>query len=221
MKKEKNKIFIIATSFLSILILIIGTTFSYFTISAQSKLNAVAVEAGKIKLGLGVSSIYTGHNLIPTDDKDIMVAYKQKCLDDYNYGACLAYGFEIFNYYKSQSIIGHINFEVEGIENLSYMILDENDEVYLNKTSVSGDTSKMSLGPSFTLKGATLNKPVSKKFVLLVWLSNLENIEQNENDSGGKFSATVTYESVYGGKLTGTIVGYKSDSQDTSQIGDV
>lgn len=220
MKKEKYKNFILITSFLSIVILLIGTTFSYFTISAKSKHDAVLVEAEKVMLGLGVSPIYTGHRLIPTNDEDIMKAYNQRCIDDYQNGACLAYGLEIFNYSKAYPILGKIDFEVEGIENLSYIVLDEDDNVYHPKTSIKGDTIGMSLGPSFKLDDATDLKPSSRKFVLIVWLTNLKDKDQSDFDAGGHFDAKVTYESIYGGNLTATVEGYQKESDDTSQIGD-
>lgn len=219
MKKEKYKTFIIVTSFISIIILLIGTTFSYFTISAKSKHDAVLVEAEKVMLGLGVSPLYTGYKLIPTDDEDIMKAYNQKCIDDYKNGACLAYGLEIFNYSKAYPITGRIDFTVEGIENLSYIVLDEEENVYQPKTSITGDTTAMSLGPSFKLNDATDLNPTSRKFILIVWLTNLKDKDQSDFDAGGSFSAKVTYESIYGGKLTATVDGYQQDGNDISQIG--
>lgn len=219
MKKEKYKKFAIVTSFISIIILLIGATFSYFTISAKSDHDAVLVEAEKVMLGLGVSPLYTGHKIIPTNDEDIMKAYNQKCIDDYKNGACLAYGLEIFNYSKAYPIIGKIDFTVEGIKNLSYMVLDEDDNVYQPKTSIKGDAIGMSLGPSFKLDDATDLKPSSRKFVLIVWLTNLKDKDQSDFDAGGHFDAKVTYESIYGGKLTATVEGSQKDSNDTSQIG--
>ncbi|MBQ8193307.1 MAG: hypothetical protein IJZ46_04495 [Bacilli bacterium] len=220
MKENKINIFLLITSILSISILVIGGTFSYFSLRTMSKMNAIAVEAGKVKIGLGVSPVYTGHPLIPTNDSDIIKAYNQKCLDDYQNGACLAYGLEIFNFHKSESVIGKIDFTVEGIENLSYMVLDENNNVYLDKTSIKGTTNGMSLGPSFILADASGTNPISKKFTLLIWLTNI-NKDQTDMDAGGKFSAVVTYESIYGGKLTATVEGYEKEGNDTAQIGDV
>jgi len=220
MKKDIYKKFTLITSFISILILLIGTTFSYFTITAKSEHDAVVVEAERVLLGLGVSPIYTGHKIIPTNDEDIMKAYKRKCVDDYQNGACLAYGLEIFNYSKAYPIIGKIDFTVEGIKNLSYMVLDENDNIYLDKTSITGNTTNMPLGPNFKLKDATNINPSSKKFVLLVWLTNLKDEDQSDYDAGGSFNAKVTYESIYGGKLTATVDGYQKESEDITQIGD-
>ena len=133
-KQNKVNIFLLITTIFSTLILLIGATFSYFSTRNMSKMNALAVEAGKVRLGLSVSALSTGHKLIPTNDSDIMTAYKQNCIDDYGNGACSLYEFEVYNFNKSQDVIGKIDFNVSKIENLSYMILDENDNVYLSKT---------------------------------------------------------------------------------------
>lgn len=221
MKQNKINVFLLVTSILSTFILLIGATFSYFSTRNMSKMNALSVEAGKVRLGLGVSPLYTGYKLIPTNDSDIMTAYNQKCLDDYGYGACLAYEFEVYNFNLKQDVIGKIDFNVEGIENLSYMVLDENDTIYLDKTSVgNGITKDLPLGEHFILEDATELNSKSKKFKLIIWLTNLEQ-DQNETDAGGQFSATITFSSVYGGKLTATIDGYESSDNNTSHLGGV
>ena len=98
--KNSNKInkFLLVTTILSMTILLIGGTFSYFTLSTMSKMDVLAVSAGKVRLGLGVSPVYTGYPIIPLKDEYISVAYKQKCKDDLDRGACLAYGLEVFNF---------------------------------------------------------------------------------------------------------------------------
>ena len=221
MKQNKINMFLLVTSILSTFILLIGATFSYFNTRNMSKMNALAVEAGKVRLGLGVSPLYTGYKLIPTNDSDIMTAYNQTCLDDYGSGACLAYEFEVYNFNLKQDVIGKIDFNVEGIENLSYIVLDENDTIYLDKTSVgNGITKDLPLGEHFILEDATELNSKSKKFKLIIWLTNLEQ-DQNETDAGGQFSATITFSSVYGGKLTATIDGYESSDNNTSHLGGV
>ena len=117
MKNNKINIFLLATSILSILILLIGATFSYFTISTMSRMNALVVESGQVKIGLGVSPIYSGHALIPLKDEYISKAYNQKCLDDLNRGSCLAFGLEVFNFSKAQDVEGTIDFYINGIGN--------------------------------------------------------------------------------------------------------
>lgn len=219
MKQNKVNVFLLVTTIFSTLILLLGATFSYFSTRNMSKMNALAIEAGKVRLGLGVSPLYTGHKLIPTNDSDIMLAYKNKCIDIYNNGACLVYGFEVSNFNNEQEIIGKIDFNVNHIDNLSYMVLDENDEIYLDKTSVSnGENVNLPLGDSFILEKATEFGSTSKKFKLIIWLTNL-NEAQEEVDSAGNFNAVITFSSVYGGKLTASVEGYESSLNTVSDLG--
>lgn len=212
---EKNKInkFLLATSILSMTILLIGATYSYFSMSAMSKMNALSVEAGKVRIGLGVSPIYTGYDLIPLKDELIDTAYENKCLDYLGRGACLAYGIEVFNFSKSQTVDGVINFKVNGIQNLTYMVLDENGNVYQDALHIGTGSKDLPLGPTFSLADASAIPSTSKKFTILIWLSENYKV-QDETDSNGNFSAVVTYSSINGGKLTATVDGTKMDMQD-------
>lgn len=218
MKENKANIFLTATSVISMFILLIGTTFSYFSVSNKSKYDAVSVEANKINLALSISPLYTGHKLIPTNDKDIMKAYENKCVDLYTNGACIAYTLELTNFSSKQDIIGHIDFTVNGIQNLSYMVLDEKDNVYLDKTAIIGNTMGMPLGSNFVLD-ATKTSPASKKFTLIVWLTNLPDKDQTDFDAGGSFEAAVSYESVFGNKLTATVNGFGEENGSVSELG--
>ncbi len=219
MRENKLNVFLLITSVLSISILVIGATYSFFTMSTMSKVNAVSVEAGKVQLGLGISPIYTGYKLVPMNDEDVMKAYHQKCLDNIGSGACLAYGIEVFNFADSQDIIGKIDFNLNGIANLSYLVLDENNNIYLNNTKVGENGTNMPLGDSFTLNNGSSTAPFSRKFVLILWISNLDR-NQNEEDMGGVFSATVTYSSVLGGRITATVDGETGLSAQTALVGE-
>ena len=88
---KKTNIFLIVTSIFSMIIISIGATFSYFTVSSMSKVDAISAEAGKLQIGLGVSPVYSGYPLIPLKDELIDKAYSQRCKDDNDNGACLAY----------------------------------------------------------------------------------------------------------------------------------
>lgn len=218
MESYRSNKFLFVTSVLSMIILLIGTTFSYFTISTQSETDALAVKSEKIELGLSILPLYTGHKLIPTNDKDIMLAYENKCVDLHNYGACLAYDIEVVNYNKSQDMIGKIDFEVEGIDNLSYIILDENNNIYQDKKNIANGVSvNMPLGEHFILGDAINNVPTKKKFVLLIWLTNLDK-NQNETDAGGNFTASVSYSAVAGSKISGSINGFGDNSVDEAEL---
>ena len=193
-EKNSNKInkFLLVTTILSMTILLIGGTFSYFTLSTMSKMDALAVSAGKVRLGLGVSPVYTGYPIIPLKDEYISVAYKQKCKDDLDRGACLAYGLEVFNFEEKSEIEGIIDFHLNGLENLSY-----------------------SLGKAFTLSKAVDGITPSKKFTLLIWLTDNNDV-QDETDAGKSFSADITYRTSEGGRLTASVDGKQAENSDPS-----
>ena len=217
-EKNSNKInkFLLVTTILSTTILLIGGTFSYFTLSTMSKMNALAVSAGKVRLGLGVSPVYTGYPIIPLKDEYISVAYKQKCKDDLDRGACLAYGLEVFNFEEKSEIEGIIDFHLNGLENLSYMVLDENDNVYLDITHINKDNpTNLSLGKAFTLAKAVDGITPSKKFTLLIWLTDNNDV-QDETDAGKSFSADITYRTSEGGRLTASVDGKQAENSDPS-----
>ena len=218
MSDNKSSKILIVTSILSMFILIVGTTFSYFSISNKSDDDALVVKSATVDLMLDITSKFVGHKLIPTNDEDIMIAYNNKCVDIYGFGACLAYDIDVSNGSSKQDLIGTIDFTIAGIENLSYMLLDENGDIYLEKTSIKGDdTNGMSLGEHFILDDASLENRTRKKFVLIIWLTNLEEI-QDEFDAGGTFSASITYQSVLGNKLTGSINGYGEENGEVSEL---
>lgn len=216
---RKTNIFLIVTSVFSMIIILIGATFSYFTISSMSKVDAISAESGKLQIGLGVSPVYSGYPLIPLRDELIDKAYSQNCKDDNGNGACLAYTLEVFNFADANEVEGFIDFTIEGIENLSYKMLDENGNDYLDINHI--DSSKsigLSLGKPFYLEKGSEQNSYSKKFTLLIWLTDIGEAQDRE-DSNGKFSATVTYRTSEGGRLTATVEGMEDSTKGSSVIG--
>lgn len=218
MKENKAKKFLIVTSFLSIIILLIGTTFSFFTYDTKSKQNALALSAAQIRISLGVSNLYTGKLLIPLKDDLIMTAYQDhKCTDYYGWGACQAYSLELFNDSKEVKIESFIDFELSGVENLSYMVLDEEERIYKDITHVDAKNPKgLSLGEDFTIPDGSVHQ-TSKKLILLIWLTDTEKL-QDETDAGGSFTAAVTFRTREGSQLTGFVQGIESSVKATSVI---
>ena len=218
MKETKAKKILILTSFLSIVILLISTTFSFFTYDTQSKNNALAIQASQIRINLGVSNLYTGKLLIPLKDDLIMKAYKEySCVDSYGWGACQAYSLELFNAAGEVEIESFIDFNLNGVENLTYMVLDEDENIYKDITHVDSDNpSGLSLGDKFILSDGSLEQ-TSKKLILLIWLSDIGDI-QDKDDAGGSFTASVTFRTSAGSELTGFVQGIKSTVEATSVI---
>ena len=217
MGNRVNKI-MLGLSVISMFIFLLSVTFSYFSVSQRSKQDAVLATAGSVRIGLGVSPLYTGHKIIPLRDQDVNIAYERECIDDDGYGACLAYSLEVFNYELSTEIEGIIDFELNGIENLSYMIFDDNNNVYKDITHIDvNNSSGLSLGNNFVLDEASDGGSTSKKFVLLLWLSD-NNMPQDITDAGKLFSATITFRTPFGKGITANVDGIKDGSNNGSAV---
>lgn len=191
---KKNK-FMMIISILVLVVFLLGTTFSFFAASTISDQN-LDFAAANFSAGVTISELYGGKSLIPMNDFDVMVGYNNQCVDKYGYGACYAYNIHIENTGDKSSYVGTINFDVNDIENLKYLVLDEENNKYVEDTLISGDDQTLG-------NGFELDTGESRDFVLVVWLSNLSG-PQDDQDAGGNFSASVTYESAYGNRITGT-----------------
>ena len=206
MEAKEKKGFLLMIYIFCIIIMLFGITFSYFTARARSKNNALDVKSGHLSLGLEVASKYTGYSLIPLNDSDVMKAYHNKCLDDNGMGACSAYDIIVTNDSARQDVVGSINFDIEHISNLSYLVLDEEENVYQNITKIEKSTNNMPLGSNFILESALeTGIPTKKKFTLIIWLSNFD--YNQVEDRGGNFTASISYNSIYGQKLSSTVSG--------------
>lgn len=196
---QGNK-FLPIISILSLIFIFIGTTFSFFTVVNGSSEGAVLSKSARVGVNVTVALLYDGHSLVPMNDSDIWKAYENECVDLDNRGACQAYTIDIENNGDQFDYQGKINFSIGNITNLNYMVLDEDDHEYHPATRiVSG--SDMDLGDSFTL-------PVDghRQLKLLIWLSNYDR-DQNDEDGGGSYNALISFETVSGYKITGSISG--------------
>ncbi len=207
--KDKRGLLLMIYIF-SFVIMLFGVSFSYFTAKTRSENNALNIKSGHLSLELEVAQKYSGHKLIPTDDTDIMKAYHNKCVDDVGNGACVAYDIIVSNKTAKQDVVGTINFNIDHIENLNYLVLDEEEKLFQNITRISKSAENMPLGSNFILDSALeTGIPTERKFTLVIWLSNYD-YDQKE-DKGGFFEASITYNSIYGQKLSSTISGSEKE----------
>ena len=195
----KGNKFLSVISTLSFIFILLGGTFSFFTLYRGSSEGAVQANAAQFGANITISSIYTDNKLIPMNDSDIFTAFSDqyKCVDSHGYGACDAYLLTIENIGEALDYEGTINFSIDGITNLNYMILDESDNIYVNTTRIVAGND-MTLGNAFTLP-----KEGTKVFKLLIWLSNYDR-SQNIEDNG-TYNATISYVTNNGSMITGSI----------------
>lgn len=196
---KKSNVFSIVWS-LAFVFMVIGATFSYFNTQNSSTTGAVAAGSGHVGINLLVTPLFEAKPLIPMDDGDIWKAYDNECIDDNDYGACQAYSVDVVNNGGDSDYSGVINFSIGDITNLNYMVLDEDDNVYVAKTHINSGTDQ-TMGNSFTLLDGE-----TKNFKLLIWLSNYSR-NQDEEDAGGTYSASMTFQSAGGYKISGAISG--------------
>ncbi len=196
--KKNNFLFII--SVLTLIFIVLGATFSFFRVEASSSEGAVTVGAANLNIVVDVQPLYIGKVLIPLDNDKVMTAFNNSCVDNNDNGACQAYTISIDNAGQNADYAGIINFTLNGITNLNYMVLDENNNVYQDITNIVSGTDQ-SLGPEFNLLDGG-----SKNYTLIIWVPNF-NRPQDTEDAGGSFNAAVTYETSYGSRITGTFSG--------------
>lgn len=196
----KHNKFLSAVYVLTFFCVLIGSTFAYFTTSSQSNSGAIASKSARVGINLLVEPLYADKPLIPMNNKDVMKAYAQNCIDDNDNGACRTYTITLKNIGEALDYKGTVNFSLNNIKNLNYLILDENDDVYVDIQKIEAGTEQ-SLGPTIDL-----NENESKVFKLIIWVPNFDYI-QDDFDSNGSFNAKITYKSSNNNQISGSISG--------------
>ena len=184
---------------LTFLFVVVGTTFSYFTNRNTSGEGAVSAKAAVVGAELLIRALYNEKGLIPLNNTDVDKALENNCVDIHDMGACQAYTITIKNIGEAMTYAGTINFELNHITNLNYLLLDEEGNDYQPLTNIVAET-EMSLGSNVSLA-----KDEVKTFTLVIWVPNY-NYDQNEEDIGS-FLASVTYKSPDAYQIKGSING--------------
>ena len=192
----KNK-YIVVITVLTLIITLIGATFSFFKVMTESENEAVSLESARLDISLDVRPLYYGHELLPLNNDDVMKAFEAKCIDSLNRGACDAYTIRIDNVGQNMSYLGSIKFTLNGLTNLNYMVLNDDNTIYKDITEVTADIP-LSLGDEINL----LNND-ARVFKLIIWVPNLDR-PQDDDDAEGTYNAQITYSSAAGSIVTGT-----------------
>lgn len=192
----------------------IGATYAYWTASTQSASNSIMTESTIYSISMDIQPLYHDFSIIPMDDEDTIKALANKCKDKYDRGACSAYTIRVYDYNENLDFIsGYMDITTNNMQNISYMVLRisdvyeegkcvtvDDEEIYcLTKNATPmGDGVMLSLGDSYDVKGMS-----DTKFILLMWLSNLK--ESQNNIDIGSFEAVVTMQAGNGGQIKGSI----------------
>ena len=208
----KKKIYLIL--FIVVLgVSIIGSTYAYWTATATSPSKSVNTASTGYNIKMLITPLYSDFRFIPMDNSDALTALKNGCRDKYDRGACSAYTININGYDENTNFIsGTMDVTLENITNLSYMVLEEQEEydedncvtineknycISTNATPV-GDGINLSLGDHYEVTNTT-----ETNLILLIWLTNLDE-SQNDVDLGD-FSSVITFSMGSGGEIKGSI----------------
>lgn len=226
MLKEKFKhiytIILIAT----LIICTIGSTYAYWSATASSSENSLKTSSSTYSISMEITPLYSGFSFIPMDDEDIVKGLNNQCRDQHNRGACSAYKIHIYGYNPDLNFIsGKMDVTTNNIENLSYTMFEEQttyDETkcvkiaentqekiycqYLQATPVF-EGKELTLGDKYDVSNTT-----EKNFILLIWLTNLEE-SQNEKNIG-TFNGIVTFAMGSGGEIKGSISAVIEETQE-------
>jgi len=206
-KKSVKINFVGVVSILTLVVMCIGSTFAYFTTSIIGEVDEnVTVSSIEVVMNLKLQPLFNSYALLPTNDEDIHKAYKNECLDNYGNGACLAYEITLENLGYEQEGIATFSATSEYITNLKYMIVTENDlegnyEVLKPATPAMGATAEEQIKDGISV---SLGRDDSKKIIIVIWLSNLD--EPQDEEQGASFEGQVSFTATSGAKITGTMV---------------
>lgn len=211
--KSNLKFFYIFMAIIILSVSTIGATYAYWTATTASTTNAVYTQSTIFSISMDITPLYHGFSVIPMDDVDALKAVKNGCKDKYGRGSCSAYTLYVYNYNTDLGYIsGIMDVTTNNMQNLSYMvlkkeetydedkcaILDDGTYCIAKEASSVGEGEKLSLGDAYDITGTE-----STTFILLIWLSNLR---QSQNDIDvGSFEAVVTMQAGSGGEIKGSI----------------
>lgn len=197
---------IIIVCIFSVIILGIVATYAYFASDVSSSEGALSVNSASFSLSLDVTPVYYYNKLIPMNDDLAITGFNNECVDSNEFYVCQVYEIKIANTGgtgQQERLLGVINFSLTNIQNLKYMLLDDNGNIYKDTTeALNGED--LSLG-----NFVELDDESSKTFNLVIWLSDTGSAQDNQ-DANGTFSASVTYTGVRGEDVSSMITGVVS-----------
>ena len=199
---DTRKSIVIISIFCIVILGIVGT-YAYFSTNVSSREGALTASSAHFELSLEIIPIYYYTQLIPMDDNLAVTGYNNGCIDDNDFEVCQAYTIRLGNIAgtgQKERLLGVINFALNRVTNLKFMLLDENSNIYVDSTTINNNQA-LSLGDYVELDDGE-----DKEFTLIIWLHNLDR-NQNGDDANGSFTAAVTYTGVTGSSLSTSITG--------------
>lgn len=211
----KSKIFGTICLVLGIIVIVsTGTSYAYFSASANANGDVITGETMKFDVNLTTTLVYKATRIVPLADEFIEEAISKntnKCIDNKGYEVCSLYTLTLTNSGDAQILNGYISTSESErpyiTDNLRCQLFDSNynaisdvttlskiagEGVYLNKTE-NEITNNVALEVNNTTKKETT-------YYLAIWLHET-GLSQND-DYSKTFAGKIFFESINGNKIS-------------------
>lgn len=204
-----NKIFISIIITLLIIVIVSGSAYAYFVISANISGNNINGNNYNFAVNMSVETIKASTNLVPFTDSLISDAISQnnKCIDKDGYEICTIYKVSLTNTgSNSEQLYGYVQTTntTYVTNNLKYQIFSFSNNSFANVTSPKSISSVNNAKVYFELNSNLVHSTVPKndilEYYLVVWISAID-AEQND-DAEKIFNGTINFESISGERLS-------------------
>ena len=201
MNNKDNKLIIILLFVFGIVFTIVGSTFAYFTASANATGNRISGSSYTFDMNLNITSVRTG-DLVPTADNLISqsLSGNNKCIDQRNYGLCSLYKLRFTNNSGTETLVGYLQTinTTYTTTNLRYRLYDDS----YNSVSDIGTVSIAANATNYFMSGAnnvsiTIPANTTKDYYLVIWLHD-KNDNQLE-DQNKQYTGNIIFSSQNGG----------------------
>ena len=248
MSESKNKLILFGLIVIAAIILIVvGSTFAYFSVSISSNENAVVARAAEFSLGLDDDISLIKNHIIPSEEQYVDIAVNRVqngefikpytdentgqlvtantvCIDDNLNEICSVYTFTIINEMTDMDIPLYVtlNTSVNTFENLYYKVLDSELNEVIHATPIVDDRE-------YTLDGQGNKVYEAGSTISPTVLEGINNTLNRATDS--ETPSTVTYSLVMwimenhqnqnatdGGKMFATTLNVKASGSNGNGI---
>lgn len=200
----KNKIIgSICLTLAIIIIVTIGTTFSYFNASSNEN-NIIGGKTYDFDVSLNLDKIQESTDLIPLDDSLIKTTISKssdKCIDNRGYQVCSLYKITLINNGEPCVLNGYIrtNNTTYTTDNLKYQIFDTSYNNITDVMSLSNNNNeKVYFKNGNSLVSAGINN-TNIEYYLVIWVHETTSL-QNE-DASKDYTGSVGFESTNGDNI--------------------
>lgn len=227
-REDKRGIFFGVIGVLTLIVAIIGASLAYFSINAQSRDDALNVQAATVQIVYNDGDALTVSNIIPSSKAVALETYRrylagetysadiggsqtdvpyEKCVDDKGYTVCGVYEFTLTNNganpvdITAKVIPTTLDEGAIAFQNLKYVLYNTTDATGTDNGPMVSEGTVSYTEFSLLADPVTINNGTTAKYRLFVWLDEISDAQDYEQ--GATFKGTVYINVPGAGTLTG------------------